>query len=313
MLSRRFIRIKVMQALYAYFQSDNNELSKSEDEMIRSFNNIGDLYHWVLSLMVNIRTVALDMMTDAKSKRFPTPTDLNPNRRFVDNSFLKALSESAELNKFIDSKKQFWNNDYDIIRKIFLDIKKTEIYSNYLLMDSNKLNADKTFLYQLIDDVLSEHDLVNHFFEDKNVHWADDLFVAFVGIRKTIENFDGSKVKLQPLFRDEQEDIDFARKLFEKCIQNKNYFAELISEKTVNWEVERIAQMDVLLMKMALTEVLFFETIPVKVSLNEYIDISKEYSTPKSKVFINGVLDKIVIELKSQEKIVKKGRGLVEN
>ena len=302
-----------MQALYAYFQSDNDDVGKSEKEMIRSFQGVEDLYHWLLSLLINIHEVAIDVIEDAKHKRLPTQADLNPNTRFIDNRFLYSLSQDADFKKIIEKKRLRWNDDQDIIRKILLDIKKTDSYKNYTAAKGSLLTDDKKFLYELIDEILTEHELVIHFFEEKNVHWADDLFLAFVAVKKTIDSFDGNQIRLQPLYKDEKEDVDFARKLFEKCILNNNDFEQLISAKTVNWEVERIAQMDVLLMKMALTEVLFFETIPVKVSLNEYIDISKEYSTPKSKVFINGVLDKIVIELKNQHKIIKTGRGLVEN
>ena len=175
------------------------------------------------------------------------------------------------------------------------------------------LDSDKKFISMLVHEIIAEHELIQHFFEDKNVHWTDDFFVAITGLHKSIDLFQGPSIELIPLYRDEREDIDFCVRLFEQCIRNDAMLQEMISAKTVNWEVERIAQMDVLLMKMALTEILFFENIPVKVALNEYIDISKEYSTPKSKVFINGVLDKIVLELKNTNKILKTGRGLKEN
>ena len=302
-----------MQALYAYLQSESNDIKKSSNEMVKSFYGVEDLYYWVLALLNNLHQTAEEIIEESKNKRFPTASDLNPNTRFVDNKFLTSLSKNQEVIKIIEKKRLYWKDDQDLIRKIFQDIRKSEVYKKNLESKESGLLQEKNFLIQILEEILIEHDLVIHFFEGKNVHWADDLFVAFLSVKKTIETFDGDKLKLQPLFREEQEDVEFAIRLFEKCVQNRAYFDELIADKTVNWEVDRIALMDVLLMKMALTEVLFFENIPVKVSLNEYIDISKEYSTPKSKIFINGVLDKIVIELKNQNKIVKTGRGLVEN
>jgi transcription antitermination protein NusB len=313
MLNRRFLRIKVMQALYSYFQSEGSDIKKAEKDLITTLDNIYSLYLWLLALLRDVHQHSILVIEDAKNKKLPSREDLNPNTKFQDNRFLKALEESKFLKDGVAKRKISWNNDADIVRKIFNDIRATEDYKKYMSTREGSLNDDKDFLMQILVTVIAEHELLTHFFEEKNVHWADDLFVAIIGVKKTIESFDGTKLYLQGLYKNEAEDLDFARKLFEKCIMFNNDFEKLIAEKTVNWEVERIAQMDVLLMKMALAEILFFENIPVKVSLNEYIDISKEYSTPKSKVFINGILDKIVLDLKSQQKIVKSGRGLQEN
>ncbi len=313
MLNRRFLRIKVMQALYSYFQSEGNDIKKAEKELITTLDNIYSLYLWLLALLKDIHQHANMVAEDAKNKKLPTREDLDPNTKFQDNQFLKALQESKFLTDALTKRKINWDNDADVVRKIFNDIRSSDDYKKYMGTREGTLNEDKELLMNILINVIAEHELLTHFFEEKNVHWADDLFVAIIGVKKTMESFDGKKLFLQSLYKNEAEDLEFAKKLFEKCIIHNNEFEKLIAEKTVNWEVERIAQMDVLLMKMGLAEILFFENIPIKVSLNEYIDISKEYSTPKSKVFINGILDKIVLDLKSQQKIVKTGRGLQEN
>ena len=302
-----------MQGLYAYFQSEHTDLKKAEKDLLSSFQNIELLYLWLLSLLCEIRQQAQKTIEDAKNKKLPTQKDLNPNLKFVNNRFLRALDENKAIHSVIENRKINWQNDLDLIHKIFIDIKNSQIYTDYMSNIESGLDSDKKFISMLVHEIIAEHELIQHFFEDKNVHWTDDFFVAITGLHKSIDLFQGSSIELIPLYRDEREDIDFCVRLFEQCIRNDAMLQEMISAKTVNWEVERIAQMDVLLMKMALTEILFFENIPVKVALNEYIDISKEYSTPKSKIFINGVLDKIVLELKNTNKILKTGRGLKEN
>lgn len=313
MLNRRFLRIKIMQALYAYFQAPETPIREAEKELLSTFNNINTLYLWLLSLLKEVHVMAENSIEEAKNKKLPKQQDLNPNTRFIQNSFLKSLSADKIISAILEKKKIRWGNDDDLVRKIFNDIKKSNAYQSYMQDSTLTIENEKKFVLDLFEEVIEEHEFFHYYFEEKNVHWADDLFVACIGLRKTIDTFDGSKVQLQDLYKNEEEDIEFSKNLFSLCIQNNSRFQQMISEKTVNWEVERIAQMDVLLMKMALTEVMFFENIPVKVSLNEYIDISKEYSTPKSKVFINGILDKIVIEQKRENKIVKTGRGLKEN
>jgi transcription antitermination protein NusB len=302
-----------MQGLYAYFQAEDQDIKKAEKDLIASFQNIELLYFWLLSFLHEIRQQAIKTIEDAKNKKLPTKADLNPNTRFIENRFLKSIEENKTLLNVFDRKKIQWTNDLDLVHKIFLDIKNSEVYRSYMNESESGLLFDKKFICRLIEEIISEHELILHFFEDKNVHWTDDLFVAISGLFKTVDSFDGKTLELPALYKNENEDIQFSLQLFEKCIRNEVMLQEMISDKTVNWEVERIAQMDILLMKMALTEILFFENIPVKVALNEYIDISKEYSTPKSKIFINGVLDKIVLELKTNNKILKSGRGLKEN
>jgi N utilization substance protein B len=173
------------------------------------------------------------------------------------------------------------------------------------------LKEDRDFLINLVLEHLAEHELLNHLFEEKNIHWIDDSFVAFNSVIRTFESFEGT-FKLMPLLKDKEDDEKFVSILFRKTILYNKQYEDLIQAHTKNWELDRIANMDMLLMKMAIAEILHLENIPVKVSLNEYIDISKEYSTPNSKTFVNGVLDKVIAELKADNKIQKTGRGLKE-
>jgi transcription antitermination protein NusB len=313
MLNRRFLRIKVMQALYGFFQEEKGDLKKAEKELLLSIDNIYNLYLYLLALLKDVHDYANTVIIDSKNKKLPTKADLNPNVKFVENQFLVAASKHKALQQALAKRKVSWDKDADLVRKIFNDIRLSDEYKAYMEEGARSGTQDKEFVLQILLEILAEHDMLTSWFEERSIHWADDLFVAIIGVKKTIESFDGETFYLQNLYKNEAEDVEFVKDLFTKCVVHHNEFSEMISDKTTNWEVERIAQMDVLLMKMALTEVMYFPNVPIKVSLNEYIDISKEYSTPKSKVFINGILDKIVLDLKNSQKIVKSGRGLQEN
>ncbi len=303
-----------MQALYSFFQSEKNDLGKTEKELLFHIEKIYDLYVYLFALLIDIRHVAYMNIEDAKTKRLPTKEDLHPNTKFIDNPVLTGLSANPILAKEISSRKVSWQNDQDIIRKVYQEIKNCDEYKSYMQTGNTSVAEAKQFLIDIIRNLIADHELLNYWFEEKSIHWSDDLYIAVTSILKTIETADEQgKITLLPLFKDPLEDKQFVRDLLTKCIIHNEEYATMISEKTKNWEVERIALMDILLMKMALTEVMCFENIPIKVSLNEYIEISKQYSTPKSKLFINGILDKIVISLKQQNKIVKSGRGLMEN
>lgn len=315
MLTRRHLRIKAMQALYGFYQSeDRNALLVSEKNMVSSIEKIYDLYFYLTALLIDIHFVANNVLEEAKTKRLPSEADLNPNRKFVDNPILVSLVANQELERHIQQRKISWQNESDVVRKMFGEIRASELYKNYMDAPGNDMNQHKNFLMEIIVNVFSEHEMLNYWLEDKNIHWGDDVFVALSTLAKTIEFADGKgKITIPPLLKNHEEDMLFVKDLLVKCVMHNDELQDLIADKTANWDMDRIASMDVLLMKMALTEVLYFHSIPVKVSMNEYIDISKEYSTPKSKIFINGILDKIIIDLKTQNKITKTGRGLVEN
>lgn len=301
-----------MQALYSYFQHEKADRKTFEKELFKSVDKIHELYISILSIFENLHHVALIIIDENKNKRLPSQEDLNPNLRFVNNTLLKGISENQDLRAIVEKRKISWQNDLDLIRRMYSEIRATQLYKDYMSAKYCGVKEDREFLIAVITDYLSQNEVLNSLFEDKNIHWADDNFVAFNSVIRNFETFEG-EFQLLPLLKDEKDDMDFMSTLFEKTILYRQQFEELIDKHTKNWEIERIANMDMLLMEMALAEIMYIPNVPVKASLNEYIDISKEYSTPNSKTFVNGVLDKIIAELKQENKIVKSGRGLKEN
>ncbi|MBI2271012.1 MAG: transcription antitermination factor NusB [Bacteroidetes bacterium] len=314
MLNRRYLRVKVMQALYAFFQSDNKDRGKGEKELLNSIEKIYDLYVYLLLLLIEIRDQAERITADARNKRLPTESDLNPSTLFIDNAVVKQLSENSRLKKEVTNRKITWQTDDELVRKILTTIKNSQEYQQYMNGGEHSYETDKQFILAIYKNCITDFELLEHYFEEKSIYWVDDLRLAHNGVLKTIEGLSSSAndFALMPLYKDEAEDKQFVIDLFRKTILHEKDSEQVISEKTKNWEVERIAMMDILLMKMAITEILHFESIPVKVSLNEYIEISKLYSSPKSKMFINGILDKLVQDFKRDSKLVKTGRGLME-
>lgn len=301
-----------MQALYSFFQHEKADIAMFEREMFKNLDKLFELYLSILGLVSDIHHVALIMMDENKNKRLPNSADLDPNLKFVQNSLLLGISENKELRLQLEKRKISWQNDFDVVRKLFVEIRNGEAYKSYMASSSSNSVEDRDFVIAIITEHLSENEVLISLFEDKNMHWVDDTFVAFNSIIRNFEDFNG-EFALSPLLKDEKDDTEFMSLLFKKTIVYREQFEELIGRHTQNWEVERIANMDMLLMQMALAEIMHIPNIPVKASLNEYIDISKEYSTPNSKVFVNGVLDKIIAELKRDNKISKTGRGLKES
>ena len=300
-----------MQALYSFFQHEKAVPAQFEKELFKSLDKIYDLYLSILLLFDDLRHVALVIIDENKHKRLPTKEDLDPNLKFTNNSLLLSLHENKEFKAQVEKRKISWQSDFDVVRKLFNEIRNGEAYKAYMSSGPNSIEEDRNLLITLITDHLSQNEVLTSIFEDKNIHWADDSFVAFNSVIRNFESFEG-KFDLMPLLKDEQDDLAFMSDLFNKTIIYRQSFEELIDRHASNWELERIANMDMLLMEMALTEILHVPNVPVKASLNEYIDISKEYSTPNSKTFVNGVLDKIIAELKRDNRIVKSGRGLKE-
>jgi N utilization substance protein B len=312
MLNRRFLRIKVMQALYSYFQHEKADVRQFEKELFKSVDKINELYLSILSLFENLHHVALIIVDENKNKRLPTDHDLKPNLKFINNSLLKSIAENQDLKTQVEKRKISWQNDFDLVRRLYNEIRGSELYKTYMSTPDNTIEEDREFMISIVTEHLSQNEVLMSLFEEKNIHWADDSFVAFNSIIRNFEAFEG-QFELMPLLKDEKDDLEFMSILFTKTILYRQQFEELIDKHTKNWEIERIANMDMLLMEMALAEILYIPNVPVKASLNEYIDISKEYSTPNSKTFVNGVLDKIIAELKRDNKIQKSGRGLKDS
>lgn len=316
MLNRRYIRVKVFQALYSYYQSDDKDLDRIEKDMIKSIEKIYDLYLYIILLLIEVKTVAERVIDQRKEKRLPTKEDLNPNMKFVNNLVIKQFEENEMFKKLCSNRKVAWHPDEDLIKKLYKKIYESSDYEEYMRTDVNSLEEDKEFTSKLISKFINEDEDLEYHIEEKSIYWLDDLSMVNVNIVKTIKdlkagNGTGNDI-LVPLYKDREDDMDFIKKLFRKTISENSELEGYIKDTIKNWELDRIALLDMILMKMALAEMINFSSIPVKVSMNEYIELSKYYSTPKSKIFINGVLDKLSASLRGKGVIVKKGRGLVE-
>jgi N utilization substance protein B len=315
MLNRRYLRIKVMQALYGFLQSDTKDLGKSERDLLNGIDKIYDLFIYQLAIIIEIRHVAAIITEDAKTKKLPTKEDLDPNLRFINNRFIAQLDENIHVKREINNRRISWNNEFELVKKIYNNIKSSELFAGYMSNLEHSYEADRDFIAEIFREFIADFELLNHFYEEKNLHWGDDIYIINPMILKMIESYKETAAPdqaLMTLYKDREEDEQFVKDLFRETALKNDEIEKLIGEKTKNWEVERIAMMDVLLMKMAITEILHFPGIPVKVTLNEFIEISKMYSTPKSKIFINGILDKIVADLKAAGRLNKSGRGLME-
>jgi N utilization substance protein B len=313
MFNRRFLRIKVMQALYAYFRDEKADVRVAEKNLFTSIDKSYELFLYLLGFLNNLQFFARISMEESRAKRLPTQQDLNPSTKFVNNLFLTALNDNKAINADWQNHKVSWQNDQDLVRKIFNEIKNGEIFKEYMQSEEHSFAEDKKFIQTILESFLYEHDLFNFWFEEKNIHWNDDYYYGFYFLSKWMDGVTEDKMPTPHIYRDEEGDKKFVADVFIKTILHSAEFDAMITEHTKNWELERIASLDVLLMKMALAEILYLNSIPIKVSMNEYIDITKEYSTPQSGGFINGVLDKIVIDLKAQDKIQKTSRGLLES
>lgn len=305
-----------MQALYAYFHSEDKNISKHEKEMLSSFERIYDLYLYLILLLTEIRECGRNLIAIRRVKRLPTQEDINPNKKFIDNKIFSILAVNKQVASESATRKISWEKDLEIAQKLFSNITESEEYKSYMGSPMNSFKEDKKFISEIYRNVIAGDEALEMFFEEKNIHWADDIDFVNTLVLKTVDYVNETATDNLPiasLYKDEKEDKEFAKELFKMVIEKSDETDKMIQGKTENWELERIAFMDVLLMKMAIVEFLYFPTIPVKVTLNEYIELAKQYSTPKSSVFINGILDKLLAEFKKEGGMLKEGRGLLEN
>ena len=313
MLSRRHIRIKVLQALYQSSQDDNFELAVGLRKLNRSIERIYELYLYELKGLADILQIAHERIEQKKNRKLPSHEDLNPNLKFVENSFLNWLSSNKAYLRGIEKFAINWGDDRDLFKKVFKNFQESPEYTDYMSSKETSIEEDKKLVKILYGKYLIHNENIHQFYEEKDLHWADDLDAAQMMVAKTLKAFDQNSDEDSPLphlLKDES-DAEFADILFKKSILANERYEKLIHEKAKNWEMDRIASIDIMLMKMALAELVNFNQIPVKVTLNEYIEISKEYSTPKSGNFINGILDKLRQELTESGEIKKIGRGLL--
>lgn len=311
MLNRRHLRVKVLQSLYAFLQSGNQDLAAGEKELLFGIEKIYDLYLYQFTLLGELHHQAVRTMEDNRNKRLPNSHDLNPNTRFIQNQALLMITSHGNLTELAKKRKIHWNNDLDLVRKLLSHIQKQGYYQKYMDIQQPSLEDDVEFVVRMVKKDLINFELLHHFYEENSIYWIDDWELVNKMLIKTLKNsleMGTAGIELLDLFK-EIEDREFARELFKRTVHNQKDFDSIISAKTQNWDIDRIALMDIIIMKMALTEILKFPEVPVKVSLNEYIELSKMYSTPKSKVFINGILDKLVEEFVKENKIHKVVKG----
>ncbi|HIZ32468.1 MAG TPA: transcription antitermination factor NusB [Candidatus Bacteroides merdigallinarum] len=307
MINRVLIRLKIIQIVYAYYQNGSKNLDAAEKELFFSLSKAYDLYNYLLMLMVAVTNYAQKRIDAAKSKLAPTTEELYPNMKFVENKFIAQLEVNQQLTEFITNQKRSWANEETFVKGLYDRITASDIYKEYMASTDNSYDADRELWRKLYKTFVFNNEALDTLLEDQSLYWNDDKEVVDTFVLKTIKRFDeknGVNQPLLPEFKDE-EDREFARRLFRRTILNADYYRHLISENTRNWDLDRVAFMDVIVMQCALAEILSFPNIPVSVSLNEYVDIAKVYSTPKSGSFVNGTLDGIVNQLKKDGKLTK--------
>ncbi|MBE6204062.1 MAG: transcription antitermination factor NusB [Rikenellaceae bacterium] len=312
MISRRMLRIKVIKTLYAHLKSDADSLMASQKTLVNSIDKTYDLYVLTLSLVAELAHYAEQRQELAKKKQLPTYEDLNPNRKFVDNRVVQLIANSDSVNDYLASRKLSWAAYPELVKTLYTQLEQTEYFQNYMSQQERSFKDDLALVTEFFTRELEECEMLEDVLDEMSILWNDDLGFALIMVLRTLSNVRPSheEIKLVPKFKSE-EDLDFACELFAKTAVNYDEYQQQIERFTRNWDVERIAFMDNLIMATAVAELVGFESIPVKVTLDEYIEIAKFYSTNSSGTFINGVLDKLVAALQQEGRINKSGRGLI--
>ena len=308
MINRVLIRLKILQIVYAYYQNGSKNLDSAEKELFFSLSKAYDLYNYLIMLMVAVTEYAQKRIDLAKAKHQPTEEEANPNMKFVENRFILQLAVNKQLLAFMTNQKRTWENDQDFVKELYETIITSDLYKEYMASEENSYAADKEFWRKAYKQFIMNNESLDQVLEDQSLYWNDDKEIVDTFVMKTIKRFEekeGADQALLPEFKDD-EDQEYARRLFRRTILNADYYRHLISENTRNWDLDRVAFMDVIIMQTALAEILSFTNIPVSVSLNEYVEIAKLYSTAKSGSFINGTLDGIVNQLRKENKLLKK-------
>ena len=313
MISRRQLRIKTLQSLYAYYKTGRDDMGRSEKELHFNIEKAYELYHYLLLLIIDVILYAESRIELARNKRIPTHEDLHPNHRLINNKLIDQLRNNEQLLRFVDLHKLNWSNYPELIKEVYVKLTESEEYAAYMIAEESGYAEDKKMISLVYTHVIFPSELLSSIMEEQSIYWNDDLEFITSMIVKTFKKFkedDGPDKPLMELYKN-KEDSDYVVKLYRETILHREEYVEYIKQNTRNWDLERIAFMDILIMQIAISELVAFPSIPTKVTLNEYLEISKFYSTNKSNIFINGVLDKVVMQLKEEKLILKKGRGLI--
>jgi len=312
MVNRRHIRIKVMQSVYALLQSNSDDLTKEEKYLLFSINKIFDLYVLQLLLLVEIKNMSLEHIKISKKKHLATAEDKDPNMKFIQNPVILAIEGSKEIIAYVERKKlNNWRENREYVSVLWKRLKNSELFKNYLTSKETTFKEDKKFVLSLFEEIIAPNDKLYEYYDELNLGWVDDLPLINTLILKSIKQIKPNAYFSLTEFEVGEDDKGFLIDLFRKTILHHKDYNDEINEKTPNWDTDRIAGIDLILIKMAITEFLYFPSIPTKVSINEYIEIAKDYSTLKSSYFINGVLDKILKDYNKSKRLNKIGRGLL--
>jgi transcription antitermination protein NusB len=311
MLSRRNIRIKVLQQLYAFQQQDAPSVPIFLKVLDKQFSDLYKFYYFSLQFLMDFNTFLESEKDIEVEKYFPNKTHIRNTEVLNRIDFFKALSADKNFEELCGKLPFDWRRHGDLFDRIFIDVVQYDFFIDFMVFDEPTAEVQKDFLINLYEFLFNEFELFDHAMENEYLCWEDDSADVLKAVVHAIQGFyDKNRLKIESVGEKQREDIQFGIQLFEKCIVNKEFLDELIFKNTSNWDSERLTLTDVVMLRMALSEFLYFETIPPKVSINEYLDIAKSYSTPKSHLFLNGVLDKIRMILLEDGKINKSGRGL---
>lgn len=308
MINRTMLRIRIVQMMFAYLKSDADSARAVEKQLLQSFQDTYDLYFQLLLLPVEITRFAQQRIESAKSKYLPTEAEKHPNMRFVENTFVAQLEKNVDLNfRMKENKRISWSDNVEVISELYSLIQESDIYKEYMSKPVVTYDDDKQMWRKLLTDVIIPNEGFCDALESMSIYWIGDLDAVASFVVKTIRRFQAENEHTQellPMFSDE-EDREFAMTVLRDAIKHLDEYRKMIDEHANNWDVERLAYMDIVIMLVAVAEIMSVPTIPVSVTLNEYMEIAKEYSTEKSASFINGVLDNIVKKLKSEKKLIK--------
>lgn len=313
MLNRRHIRIKVMQSIYAMHQNGSDNLEKQEKFLLHSIESSLDLYLLLISILPQLQKKELEFIEKSKLKHLATKDERNPNLKFINNKVFTLLAENSKLNASLDVNRiSNWQSNDDTILSLLQSIKQSALYENYMTSKDDSFETDRNFIAQMYETIIVPNEVLYSYLEDFKLTWIDDIPVVNTLILKQLNQITQleNSFKIPKTYKDE-DDKAFAVALFKKTVLNEAELSKEFSGKTPNWDIDRIAEIDTIVLKMAICELLHFSSIPVKVTLNEYLEVVKEYSTPKSSFFINGILDNLVKEYQTNNKLNKVGRGLL--
>ena len=314
MLNRRHIRIKALQVLFAYYNEEQPDMARYEKMLFESFQRFRDLYISLLLIPAELQSKAIEKIEAGLAKKLPSKEDLNPNTKFVTNEIIRMLSHSKNLAKASGEIQIRWANNQDLMRLLFKMLIETADYKEYMAATERGFEHDREYLLRFMRRHIINYEGIHDYLEDSGIFWNDDMDLASSMALKTIKSIKEKEqdLTLLPLWKEEDDEEAYAKNIFRKTLEMGEENLALVAANAPNWEVDRIATMDMVILKMALAEARTCESIPLKVTMNEYIELANYYSTPKSNVFINGLLESLFVKLKQEGKIRKIGRGLIE-